>query len=98
MLVLTRKRDESVVVEGINGGDRQITVRVLEIRGGTVRLGFDAPAEVAVHRLEVAERLQNQNAGVNGAGVSGEAVGAANGRVPPAAAEGARETRVRRQR
>jgi len=57
MLVLSRKNRESVVVNGTNGFDRKIIVTVLEIKGGKVRLGFDADADVPVHRLEVWERI-----------------------------------------
>ncbi len=48
MLVLARKKDESVI---INNGE--ITVSVVEIRGDKVRLGFDAPKDVPIHRSEV---------------------------------------------
>lgn len=47
MLVLSRKRDEKIV---IGGG---ITITVVEIRGDKVRLGIEAPKEVGVHRAEV---------------------------------------------
>ena len=49
MLVLSRKPGESVV---IGGG---IIVRVVEVRGNRVRLAFDAPAQVAILRGELAE-------------------------------------------
>ncbi len=55
MLVLTRKVDESITV-GAN-----ITVTVLEIRGGQVRLGIEAPKEMPVHRTEVFRNIVNQN-------------------------------------
>jgi carbon storage regulator len=55
MLVLTRKVDESITV----GMD--ITVTVLEIRGGQVRLGIEAPKEMPVHRTEVFRSIVNQN-------------------------------------
>lgn len=58
MLVLTRKNNEMVVVGGVNGVEPLLTVTVLEIRGGSVRLGFDAPDAVPVHRWEVWERLR----------------------------------------
>lgn len=50
MLVLTRGLKQSVI---INGG--QVTVTVLEIRGGRVKLGVEAPAEVPVARSEAKE-------------------------------------------
>ena len=58
MLVLTRRSQESVVVGGGGGLDRQLTVTVLAITGGKVKLGFEVDAEVPVHRLEVWERIQ----------------------------------------
>jgi len=59
MLVLSRKSRESVVVGGISAVDRKLVVTVLEIEGGKVRLGFDAPADVAVHREEVWQRIRS---------------------------------------
>jgi carbon storage regulator len=57
MLVLTRKIEESVVVGGSDGFERILKVKVLEIRGEKVKLGFDVDADVPVHRLEVWERI-----------------------------------------
>ena len=57
MLVLSRKCQESVVVGGTAGYARLLTVTVLEIRGATVRLGFEADAAVPVHRWEIWERI-----------------------------------------
>jgi carbon storage regulator len=54
MLVLSRKRDEKIVI-----GD-SITLTVLEVRGETVRLGIDAPREISVHRLEVYEAIKRE--------------------------------------
>lgn len=51
MLVLSRKFDESIV---INPGPNQITVRVIDIRRGKVKVGIDAPSEVRVMRNELA--------------------------------------------
>jgi carbon storage regulator len=58
MLVLTRKRRESVVVGGSEGFERILRVTVLEISGQSVRLGFEADADVPVHRWEVWERIR----------------------------------------
>jgi len=52
MLVLTRRSGEKVMV-----GD-DVTVTVLEVSSGQVKLGFQAPDEVGVHRLEVWQRIQ----------------------------------------
>lgn len=54
MLVLSRKKNESIIIND------DITVTVVEIRGDKVRLGIDAPKEVSVHRREVYEAIQNQ--------------------------------------
>ena len=55
MLVLSRKKDEKIVI-----GD-SITVMVIEIRGDKVRLGIEAPREVSVHRQEVYEAIQREH-------------------------------------
>jgi len=55
MLVLSRQRDESIVI-----GDN-VVVTIVDIRGDKVRLGVDAPAEVPVHRREVYEAIQREN-------------------------------------
>ncbi len=57
MLVLTRKSREAVVVGGFDRFERLLKITVLEIRDGNVRLGFEAPADVPVHRWEVWERI-----------------------------------------
>jgi len=54
MLVLSRKKDEKIVI-----GDN-ITIMVIEIRGDKVRLGIEAPREVTVHRQEVYEAIQRE--------------------------------------
>ena len=58
MLVLSRKCKEAVVVGGANGVERILKVTVLEIEKGKVRLGFEAPDDMPVHRLEVWEKIQ----------------------------------------
>jgi carbon storage regulator len=52
MLVLSRKRNESIVI------DENIVVTVVDIRGDKVRLGIEAPKEVPIHRSEVYEALR----------------------------------------
>ena len=54
MLILTRKVNESLMV-----GD-DVTVTVLGIKGGQIRIGINAPLDVAVHRQEVFERIQKE--------------------------------------
>lgn len=53
MLVLSRKKDESIVI-----GDN-IVITVVEIRGDKVRLGIQAPREAPVHRQEVYDAIQS---------------------------------------
>ncbi len=55
MLVLSRHRDESIMI-----GD-SIVVTIVDIRGDKVRLGISAPAEIPVHRREVYEAIQREN-------------------------------------
>jgi carbon storage regulator CsrA len=57
MLVLSRRPNEAVVVGGGDRFERFLKVTVLEIKNGRVRLGFEADADVPVHRLEVWERI-----------------------------------------
>jgi carbon storage regulator len=57
MLVLTRKSRESVVVGEADGLHPLLTVTVVDIRGGNVKLGFEADARVPIHREEVWERI-----------------------------------------
>jgi carbon storage regulator len=52
MLVLSRKRDQQIII-----GDG-IVVTVVEIRGDKVRLGIEAPTDVPVHRKEVYEAIK----------------------------------------
>ena len=59
MLVLSRKKNESIVI------NNDITITIVEIRGDKVRLGIVAPKEIPVHRQEVYEAI-------HGAAPSGE--------------------------
>lgn len=58
MLVLSRKRMESVVVGEPDGVNCLLKVIVLEIKSGTVRLGFEADSSVPVHRTEIWEEIR----------------------------------------
>jgi carbon storage regulator CsrA len=58
MLVLSRKRQEAVVVSATSGFEQLLKVTVLEVRGGSVKLGFEAADEVPIHRAEVWERIR----------------------------------------
>ena len=55
MLVLSRHRDESIII-----GD-DIVVTIVDIRGDKVRLGINAPQDIPVHRREVYEAIQREN-------------------------------------
>lgn len=55
MLVLSRQRDESIII-----GDN-IVITIVDIRGDKVRLGINAPTEIPVHRQEVYEAIQREN-------------------------------------
>jgi carbon storage regulator len=57
MLVLSRRCQESVVIGGTSRVDRKLVVTVLEITGTNVRLGFEAPIDMPVHRLELWKRI-----------------------------------------
>lgn len=58
MLVLSRKNQEAVVIGGADGFHRLFKVKVLEIRGANVKLGFEVDADIPVHRAEVWERIR----------------------------------------
>jgi carbon storage regulator len=66
MLILTRRVGETVMV-----GD-EITVTVLGVKGNQVRLGVNAPKEVAVHREEIYERIKREQNGGDGDPPEGE--------------------------
>ncbi|QPQ37284.1 carbon storage regulator CsrA [Lysinibacillus sp. JNUCC-52] len=55
MLVLSRKKDESIMI-----GD-QIEIKILAVEGDQIKLGIVAPKKVKVHRSEVFEAIQAQN-------------------------------------
>jgi len=55
MLILTRKTGEAIVI------GEEITIRVLEVKGGQAKIGVEAPGHVAVHRQEIFERIMEEN-------------------------------------
>ncbi len=55
MLILSRKLNESIVIDG------RITVKVMRVDGDIVKLGIAAPSEVPVHRQEVYDEIQRSN-------------------------------------
>jgi carbon storage regulator len=56
MLVLSRQKDESIII----GDDVEITI--VDVRGDKVRLGINAPKNITVHRKEVYEAIQREKA------------------------------------
>ena len=85
MLILTRRVGETLMV-----GD-EVTVTVLGVKGNQVRIGVNAPRDVAVHREEIYERIRRERAGeVNGA-ASGELASADAGARGAAVREPAEE-------
>ena len=71
MLVLSRKKNESIVI------NNDITIVVVEIRGDKVRLGIEAPKEVPVHRREVYDAIRRNDA------AAAQARASANGGAEP---------------
>ena len=53
MLVLSRKKNESIIIINDN-----IVVTIVDIKGDKVRLGFQAPKEITIHRQEVSEAIK----------------------------------------
>jgi carbon storage regulator len=54
MLVLSRQKDESIMI-----GDN-VEITIVDVRGDKVRLGITAPKEIPVHRMEVYEAIQRE--------------------------------------
>jgi len=57
MLVLTRKPGEGLLI-----GD-SITIKIIEFKGGAVRIGIDAPPDLKIYRQEVYDRIRTENLG-----------------------------------
>ncbi len=55
MLVLTRKAGEGIII-----GD-SISIKIIEIKGGGIRIGIDAPRETKIYRQEVFDRIKQEN-------------------------------------
>ncbi len=55
MLILTRKLDESIIIDG------NIEVKVIGIEEGKIKLGISAPKEIEIHRKEIYDQIQEEN-------------------------------------
>lgn len=65
MLILTRKKDESIIING------NIEIQIISIEEGKVKIGIEAPKEIEIFRSEVFEKIQiaNQEAAQNTTGI-----------------------------
>jgi carbon storage regulator len=54
MLILTRKTNETLMI------GNEVTITILGFKGGQVKIGVNAPREVAVHREEIYERIKSE--------------------------------------
>ncbi len=73
MLILTRRVGETVMI------GNEVTVTVLGVKGNQVRLGINAPKDVAVHREEIFERIKAERGDGGGESASAHGNGAVNG-------------------
>jgi carbon storage regulator len=55
MLILTRKKDESIIIDG------NIEIKIVEIEDGKVKIGIEAPKDIDIKRKELYERIQEEN-------------------------------------
>jgi carbon storage regulator len=54
MLVLSRKRDQKIIIDG------DIVFTIVGIRGDTVRIGIEAPKDISIHREEVVKKIRGE--------------------------------------
>jgi len=57
MLVLSRQKDESII---IGEGDQKVEIIIVDVRGDKVRLGITAPTNISVHRREIYDAIQRE--------------------------------------
>lgn len=68
MLILTRKRNESIII------NEDIEITILESDDGKVKLGINAPKSVKVHRKEIFDQIIEENKAASGVKVNSEAL------------------------
>ena len=86
MLVLSRKVNENIVIDG------RIVVKVVRTEGNLVKLGIEAPADVPVHRQEIYDEIQRNNQAALTTGRPAPHPSSANKAAPPATGKPAPET------
>ena len=59
MLILTRKKDESIIL------DNKIEIKIVALDEGKVKIGIEAPRDVEIHRKEVYDKIQEENKSSN---------------------------------
>jgi len=83
MLVLSRKRDESIII-----GD-DVVVTIIDIKGEQVKLGVSAPKYISIHRKEVYEAIQAENLAASRPEAQNlSSLAKVIGKTPPSAGEG----------
>ena len=55
MLILTRKKDESIIIDG------KIEIKIIEIEDGKIKIGIDAPRDIDIMRKELYQKIENEN-------------------------------------
>jgi carbon storage regulator len=55
MLILTRKKNESIII------DRNIEIKIMEIEDGKIKLGIDAPRNIEIIRKEIYKNIEEEN-------------------------------------
>ena len=64
MLILTRKKNESIIIDG------SIEVKIIEIEDGKIRIGIEAPKEIEILRKELYDKMKEENKAAVNVGLS----------------------------
>ena len=68
MLVLSRQKEQEIIIVNEKDESKNIKIKIVDIRGDKVRIGIMAPVDIPVHRLEVYESIQREEPEPNGPG------------------------------